>query len=39
MWKRASKVFLTAGRGPALPALRKIVPLLWAINQTRCNDC
>ena len=34
MWKRASKVFLIAGRGPALPALRKILTLLWAINQS-----
>jgi hypothetical protein len=32
MWKRASKVFPTAGRGPALPALRKNFSLLLAIN-------
>jgi len=32
MWKWASVVFPTAERGPALPALRKILTLLWAIN-------
>jgi hypothetical protein len=39
MWKRASKVFPIAGRGPALPALRKILTLQWAINQPECNNC